>query len=605
MSTISAIEPQASALSIEPFLPPDLPARHAVVRTLEAVLGIDRLRESYLKLPPAQDAWTFARQALAVLNVNMEVTSDDFARVPRRGACIVVANHPHGGLDGLCIVSMLLGVRVDVKILANPFLMGIAELRDLFLEVDPFGGLQARSFNRQGVRAALKWLERGGMLVMFPAGEVSSLDLSARKVVDPTWQPGAARLMRKSGASVLPIHIGGRNSNLFQLSGLLNAKLRTLLLVRELLKPKRLPVPIRVGRLIDSVQLKHADGDRHVTEYLRFRTYALAQRDSGVARRTSQRLVTPIAAQTEGERIAAEVADLPAPNRLLSSGKFDVLVAQALQMPRTMHEIGRLRELSFRAAGEGTGHAVDVDAYDAYYEQLVVWDREAQQIVGGYRIGRARSILARYGPRGLYISSLFRLSPRLLIELSDGLELGRSFVRPEYQRTFSPLLLLWRGIAQYVARHPEHRLLFGPVSISNDYHPMSQRILVQFLARHYLAAVQTADVKPRQPVKRWRRPEAVLGALADPDSPLLDDILRELEADGKGMPVLLRQYLKLGGKILGFNVDPAFNRVIDCLLLVDLDATGEEALGKYMGRAQARRYFARASDPDTARRLDT
>lgn len=143
--------------------------------------------------------------------------------------------------------------------------------------------------------------------------------------------------------------------------------------------------------------------------------------------------------------------------------------------------------------------------------------------------------------------------------------------------------------------HPEHRLLSGPVSIGNDYHPISQRILVQFLARHYLAAAQTAEVKPRQPLKQWRRPEAVLDALADPESPLLDDILRELEADGKGMPVLLRQYLKLGGKILGFNVDPAFNRVIDCLLLVDLDATGEEALGKYMGRAEARRYFARAA----------
>jgi putative hemolysin len=490
---------------------------------------------------------------------------------------------------------MLLGVRADVKILANPFLMGIAELRELFLEVDPFGGLRARSFNRPGVRAALKWLAQGGMLVMFPAGEVSSLDLSARQVVDPAWQLGAARLMRKSGACVLPIHIGGRNSNLFQLSGLINAKLRTLLLVRELLKPRRLPLPIRVGRLIDAAQLTHADGDRQVSEYLRFRTYALAQRDHAPASHASARRAAPIAAEIEREWIAAEIAKLPASNRLLSSGKFDVLVAEARQMPRAMAEIGRLREIAFRAAGEGTGRAADIDAYDAYYEQLVVWDRDAQQIVGGYRIGHARSILARHGPRGLYVSSLFRLSPRLLTQLSNGLELGRSFVRPEYQRSFSPLLLLWKGIAHYVARHPERRLLFGPVSISNDYHPMSQRILVQFLARHYLAVSQTADVKPRQPVKQWRRPEAVLDALAQADSALLDDILRELEADGKGMPVLLRQYLKLGGRILGFNVDPAFNRVIDCLLLVDLHATGEETLGKYMGREAARRYLARSA----------
>lgn len=584
MSTISAIEPQPSTLSIEPYLPSHLPARHTVVRALEAVLGIDRLRESYRSLPPARDARTFARHALHALDVKLEVGSEDLARIPRRGACIVVANHPHGGLDGLCLVSMLLGVRTDVKILANPLLMSIAELRDLFLEVDPFGGMQARSFNRQGVRSALNWLAQGGMLVMFPAGEVSSLDLAARQVCDPVWQPGAARLMRKSGACVLPIHIGGRNSNLFQVSGLVNAKLRTLFLIRELLKPKRLPVPIRVGRVIDSAQLVHAEGDRNVTEYLRFRTYALAQRHSAADASRRVRALASLAPEGERERIAAQVARLMPSQRLLSSGRFDVLVARAAQMPLVMAEIGRLREIAFRAVGEGTGLPADIDAFDDYYEQLFVWDREAQVVVGGYRIGHARSILAHRGPRGLYVNSLFRLSPRLLFRLSSGLELGRSFVRPEYQRGYSPLLLLWKGIAQYVAQHPEHRYLFGPVSISNDYHPMSQRILVQFLARHYLADAHSVEVRPRRPVKQARRPEAVLDALAQPDSPLLDDILREFEADGKGMPVLLRQYLKLGGRILGFNVDPAFNRVIDCLLLVDLHATGEAPLGKYTRR---------------------
>lgn len=591
MSTITAIEAQRSTLSIEPFLPRDLPARSTVVRAIEAILGIDRLRESYRSLPLARDARTFACHALNALNVSMEVRSEDLARIPREGACIVVANHPHGGLDGLCLVSMLLGVRTDVKILANPFLLGIAELRDLFLEVDPFGGMQARSFNRQGVRAALKWLTQGGMLVIFPAGEVSSLDLGARQVRDPAWQPGAARLMRRSGARVLPIHIGGRNSNFFQISGLVNARLRTLFLVRELLKPKRLPIPIRVGRVIEASQLTHAEGDRNVTEYLRFRTYAVARRYVLADKPRG----TPATVAPEGKRvlIAGQVAGLMPSRLLLSSGKFDVFVAGAAQMPLVMAEIGRLREIAFRAVGEGTSRASDIDAYDEYYEQLFVWDREAQVVVGGYRIGRVRAILARHGARGLYVSSLFRLSPRLMMQLSCGLELGRSFVRPEYQRSYSPLLLLWKGIIRYVAQHPEHRYLFGPVSISNDYHPMSQRILVQFLTRHYLADVRNGDVRPRKPVKLSRRPEAVLDALSQPDSPLLDDILREFEADGKGMPVLLRQYLKLGGRILGFNVDPAFNRVIDCLLLVDLNATDEQVLGKYAGRGDARRYFVR------------
>lgn len=592
MSTSPAAQQTDTPLSLEPFLPSSLPARQAVAKVLEALLGIDRLRESYRSLPKADDPCLFARSVLEALNVSMEVTPEDIARIPARGACIVVANHPHGGLDGLCLVNLLLGVRRDVKILANPFLMSISELRDLFLEVDPFGGVQARRFNRQGLRAALRWLDAGGMLVLFPAGEVSSLNLTEREVLDPPWQPGAARLMRKSGAAVLPVHIGGRNSNLFQLSGLVNARLRTMLLVRELLRPNRLPIPIRVGRTIEAVQLSHAEGDRNVTAYLRFRTYAMAQRGPGETRRKRARALRAIPEEVPCQLVAREILDLPDNNRLLSSGKFDVYVCRSEQLPRAMQEIGRLREVTFRAVGEGTGRAVDLDRYDTYYEQLFVWDREQQLIVGGYRLGHARRIIARRGPRGLYVNSLFRLSPWLLGQLGDGLELGRSFVRPEYQRSYSPLLLLWKGIAHYVARHPEHRYLFGPVSISNDYHPMSQRILVQFLARHHLADVHGQQVRPRQPLKAERRPIPVLDALSQPESPLLNDLLREYEADGKGMPVLLRQYLKLGGKILGFNVDPAFSRVIDCLLLVDLNGASVEALGKYMSEEAARLYLS-------------
>lgn len=592
MSTSPAAQQADTPLSLEPFLPSSLPGRQVVAKALEVLLGIDRLRESYRSLPKVDDPCLFARSVLDALNVSMEVTPEDVARIPKHGACIVVANHPHGGLDGLCLVNLLLGVRRDVKVLANPFLMGISELRDLFLEVDPFGGVKARRFNLQGLRAALRWLGAGGMVVLFPAGEVSSLNLTEREVVDPEWQPGVARLMRKSGAAVLPVHIGGRNSNLFQLSGLLNARLRTMLLVRELLRPNRLPIPIRVGRPIEATHLSHADGDGSVTAYLRFRTYAMAQRGPFEKQRKRQKALRAIRPEAARDLVARDVLDLPENNRLLSSGKFDVYACRADQLPHAMQEIGRLREVTFRAVGEGTGRAVDLDRYDTYYEQLFVWDREQHLIVGGYRLGNARRIIARRGPNGLYVSSLFRLSPQLLGQLGDGLELGRSFVRPEYQRSYSPLLLLWKGIAHYVARHPEHRYLFGPVSISNDYHPMSQRILVQFLARHHLADVHCQLVKPRQPLKAERRPIPALDVLSQPESPLLNDLLREYEADGKGMPVLLRQYLKLGGRILGFNVDPAFSRVIDCLLLVDVHGASEDALGKYMSEEAARLYLS-------------
>ncbi len=111
-----------------------------------------------------------------------------------------------------------------------------------------------------------------------------------------------------------------------------------------------------------------------------------------------------------------------------------------------LQEIGRLRELTFRAVGEGSGKSADIDLFDAYYLHMFVWDAQANAIVGAYRLGLVEEILARYGKRGLYTHSLFRYGPRMLDMLKPAIELGRSFVRAEYQRSFAPMLLLWRGI---------------------------------------------------------------------------------------------------------------------------------------------------------------
>ena len=592
MSATPAVPARQSAISVKPYLPPQLSARPRLVRVLDAALGLSRLSAGYRRLPAADDPRAFAEHALAALGVAVQAAAAELAHVPSSGPCLVVANHPHGGLDGLAMVSLLLAIRRDVKILANHFLAEIAELRPLFLEVNPFGGGNAARRNVLAVRAAHRWLAGGGLVFMFPGGEVSSLDLAQRAVLDPPWQHGAARLVRKTGACVVPVYIDGRNSALFQIGGLVHAGLRTALLVREMLKPKQERLGVRLGPAITAADLATLGNDEAVTAYLRCRTYLLRELDRGVAVPARQVALAPLAPPVAPEALRTDIAALPAAQRLLVSGKFSVWYARAAALPAVLPEIGRLRETSFRAVGEGTGRAADLDDYDAYYTHLFVWDESADAVVGGYRLGDAGAILAARGARGLYLHSLFRLAPRLLGTLSQGLELGRSFVRPEYQRSFSPLLLLWKGIAAYVVRHPQHRYLFGPVSISNDYHPMSQRLLVQFLARHHFAAEHARAVKPRRPLKPAKRGEAVLAAIDDPESPLLADLLRAIEGDGKGVPVLLRQYLKLGGRILGFNVDPAFSHVVDCLLLVDLPATRPDVLAKYMGRDAAAAYLA-------------
>ncbi len=565
-----------------------LPSRIGFLRRpltwlVDRVLGLAELSRRYRHLPPTQDVHEFVRAALRELGVRTAFEATELSRIPATGPCIVVANHPHGGVDGLALMDLLLRVRPDVRFVANHFLAGFSELRSLLLQVDPFGGGRAARFNIGAVRAARRWLDEGGMIVMFPGGEVSSLNLQARRITDPEWTAGVARLARQSGAPVLPVFIDGHNSALFQLGGLLHPRLRTMLLVREMLKCRAHTLGLRIGRRIVANVLKEIDDDDVAAQYLQYRTYLLRVTSHDKrpgAPSTAPAALEPLAPPVATAKLAADVAALP-PERLLGShGALDVWYFIGTEAPSLLAEIGRLREMSFRGIGEGTGRPSDLDHYDDYYHHLFLWDRESQQVLGGYRMGPTTEIVAAHGPRGLYTHSLFRLSDRLIDKLQDGVEMGRSFIRPEQQRSYTSLLMLWKGIGTYVVRNPRYRYLYGPVSISNDYHPLSKQILVAMLKRHKFDAEYASDVRPRKPF-RLRENDLPLAAIDDTDSRVLADLLGTIEEDEKGVPVLLRQYLKLGGRILGFNVDPAFSNVIDGMLVVDLLKSEPSILAKY------------------------
>jgi len=290
--------------------------------------------------------------------------------------------------------------------------------------------------------------------------------------------------------------------------------------------------------------------------------------------------------------LKAEVEALPADQLLAANGPFTVHSARAGQMPWCIQEIGRLRELTFRAAGEGTGKASDIDLFDSYYLHLLVWDAKAEAIVCAYRMGLADEILARYGKRGLYTQSLFKYGARVLRTLNPAIELGRSFVRAEYQRNFAPLLLLWRGIGQFVARSPRYAVLFGPVSISNSYEPLSRRLIVDYLEANSIEAGLARHVKPRRPFrsKAEGRDVAELSGLRDIEE--LSRAIERIEPDHKGVPILLKHYLKLGGRVLGFNTDDQFGDALDGLIMVDLRASDPRMLARYMGEEGAAGFLA-------------
>ena len=291
--------------------------------------------------------------------------------------------------------------------------------------------------------------------------------------------------------------------------------------------------------------------------------------------------------------LQAEIDALPPDKRLIDHGRFHVYCAGAAQIPWALREIGRLRELTFRAVGEGTGRSSDIDLFDAFYLHLFVWDAHAAAIVGAYRLGLVDEILARHGKRGLYTHSLFKYRTRMLDSLSPAIELGRSFVRAEYQRSFAPLLLLWAGIGRFIERSPQYAVLFGPVSISARYAPASRRLIVEYVSAYRADTRLAREVRPRRPFRDGPRTAPPGAAMSAPAS--LDELSRrvaEIEHDGKGVPVLLRQYLQLGGRLLGFNLDRDFADTLDGLIMVDLREVEEAVLARYMGKRGAAAFRA-------------
>ena len=288
-----------------------------------------------------------------------------------------------------------------------------------------------------------------------------------------------------------------------------------------------------------------------------------------------------------------EIDFLPPEQLLITSGEYSVCVAASLQIPSVLQEIGRLREVTFRNAGEGTGKAHDLDRHDDHYEHLFLWNQQKREIVGAYRIGRTDQILPQRGIRALYTSSLFHLEPQFYSAIEPALELGRSFVRPEYQKHYLPLLMLWKGLGHFVAAAPRYRILLGPVSISNNYSPESRALIVSFLKMRHRNQQLSGYVRPRHKFRIPNLPECHPSnfscLLENLDE--LSEVIADLESDHKGLPILLQHYLNLGGQMLEFSVDAKFSNVLDALVVVDLAQSNRRQLERYMGRDKAKEYL--------------
>lgn len=536
--------------------------------------------ESY----PHLEGFDFLEQVLEYFDFGYNISDRERERIPTEGRVVIVANHPIGSLDALALLKLISTVRRDVKVVANEILMALDPLDPLLLPVNNMTGN-----TRKGCLQAIdRHLESDGAVVIFPAGEVSRF--GPQGVRDGRWRTGFLRMAHKAKAPILPVFVDGKNSIFFYSLSALAKPLSALWLIHEMFKQAKKTMTIRIGHAIDHDIYSNLPGDLNSrAKRIKKHVYKLPK-NKGIACFHVE--VDSIAHPEDRQALRAEINQC----ELLGATRDhkQIYLYQHKADSSIMREIGRLRELSFRSVGEGSGLRRDIDKYDTYYDHIILWDDQDLELTGAYRMVRSGQLIEQEGDHKaaidkLYSSTLFEYKEAAYPYLEQGLELGRSFVQPRYWGKRS-LDYLWYGIGAYLRKYPEVRYMFGPVSISNSYPDAAKDLLVNFYSQHFSPSSDWACA--RTPYAREAK--VVLDSSQhsqqqeNPDySQAFSDLRAKLGQMDATVPTLYKQYseaYKDGGvQFVDFNVDTDFSDCIDGLVMADLGLLKDSKRKRYMG----------------------
>lgn len=546
-----------------------------LLRTIGRWSRFDQV-EAFLSANGHLRDFDFVAAGLDHLQARYVVDIAELGRIPASGRLLIVANHPSGALDALALLDAVGRVRRDVRIVANDLLGALEPLAGLLLPVRILGGRPTP----QSLAAIDDALRADQCVIVFPAGEVARLGL--RGVTDGRWRRGFLRFARTADAPVLPVRIEARNSALFYGASALFKPVGTALLAREMFARRAHRIALRIGH---PLTLPPEGDPQQLLREVRRELFSLGRRRVGAhvapVETNVVPLIAPLIDPVDAMQVREGIEALPLLGRTVD-GK-QIRVGRLAAGSPLLQEIGRLRELTFRAVGEGTGQRLDVDLYDSWYEHIVLWDAEALKIAGAYRIARGASVLAERGLAGFYTASLFQYADDAVPRIAQGMELGRSFVAPDYWGSRS-IDYLWQGIGAYLGKHPSVRYLFGPVSISAALPAAAREQIVAYYARYY--GSEATRAVSRQPFVYQAAPPQ----FGEVDAGTAFRVLKtNLDALGATLPMLYKQYTDLcepgGARFLAFGVDPAFSDAVDGLIEVDLDLLRPKKRERYLGVA--------------------
>ena len=538
----------------------------------------------------------FLNGVLDDCNINFEIPDEDLKRIPKEGPFITISNHPLGGIDGVLLLKLLVEKRTDYKIIANFLLHRVTPLKPYVMPVNPFEDRKDVKSSLIGIKNALLHLREGKPLGIFPAGEVSTYK-DGKLNVDKPWEEGAVKLIKKANVPVIPIYFHAKNSRLFYFLSKTSDTLRTAKLPSELVSQRGKVIKVRIGKPISVKDQKEYKDIPSFYEFIRKKTYMLANpfekahklistQNIKIPKKAAKKITT----QKNSDLFIREVNALrEADGRLLESKNYEVFFASAKEIPNLLHEIGRLREITFRDVGEGTNKEIDLDQFDKDYHHLLLWDREAKLLAGAYRMGLGNEIYKKNGIHGFYIQTLFRIEPELHQMMSNTIEMGRAFIIGEYQQKPMPLFLLWKGIVHVTLRYPEYKYLMGGVSISNKFSDFSKSLMIEFMKSHYYDPYIAQYIHPKKEykVKLKDADKDFVFDTTEADMQKFDKIIDEIEPGALRIPVLIKKYVKQNARLVAFNVDPKFNNAVDGLMYIKVSDIPDSTVKPVMEEFQA------------------
>lgn len=506
-------------------------------------------------------AFDFIEATLEYFNIDITINKNQLSRIPAYGRTVIIANHPLGALDALALLNVVKDVRKDVKIVASNFLSEFNNIKDVLIPIENVRG----KMDRSSVEAIYDALKKEQAVIIFPSGEVSRARPNGIK--DTRWQKGFLKVASKMQAPILPIHIDAKNSNSFYLISMLNKSLATATIPHEMFKYKDKNISFNIGKTIpyESYNIPSLPM-QDVVKLLRKHFYLFAKKNKAIFKTHNA-----IALPENRQELKHELQNAKALGETKDGKKIYLYSNEEENV--ILKEIGRLREISFRQVKEGSGKKRDIDEFDYYYEHIILWDDKDLEIVGSYRIVKAKEIIDVFEAEGLYTATLFDYKKEFSKYFNEGIELGRSFVQPKYWNSRA-LDYLWQGIGAYMRANPDIRYMFGTVSISRSYDNYSVALLVYFYMNYFGAKNKSVAHRDSYNISSENKSKfETLFVNNDFNEDLLT-LKNELQLGGYAIPTLYKQYCDLcdedGVQFMDFGIDKEFDDCVDGFIVVDV-----------------------------------